>query len=109
MSGKAYLPATEQAAGVLGAAISVARRELGWTQDDLAARLGVTRQLVARIERGSTRVALGTVLEAAILCGVRLFDVDRADLSIVAKDEHARAALLPARVRQRTPVIDNDF
>lgn len=106
---KAYLPDTEQAAAALGAQIAAARRELGWTQEELAARLGVSRQLVAKIEGGSTGASLGTVLEAAIVCGVRLFGVERADLSLVVDRERARAALLPTRVWSRTPVIDNDF
>jgi len=106
---KAYLPATEDAVVALGAQIAVARRELGWTQEDLAARLGTSRQLVAKIEGGSSGVSLGTALEAAILSGIRLFGVDVADLSLVADRERARAALLPARVRPKTPVVANDF
>jgi len=106
---KAYLPATEQAASALGAQIATARRELGWTQDQLAGRLGVTRQLVARIENGAPGATLGVVLEAAIVCGIRLFGVARDDLSLVADRERARAALLPARVRQQPMEIPNDF
>jgi transcriptional regulator with XRE-family HTH domain len=106
---KAYLSATEQAAVALGAQIAGARRELGWTQDQLAGRLGVSRQLVAKIEGGSTGATLGSVLEAAIVCGVQLFGVGRDDLPLVAERERARAALLPSRVRHQTPAISNDF
>ena len=106
---KAYLPATEQAAVALGAQIARARRELGWTQDDLAGRLGVSRQLVARIEAGSPSSSLGSVLEAAVLCGVRLFGVDSADLTLIAENERSRAALLPNRVHAKPVVIPNDF
>lgn len=63
----------------------------------------------ARIEGGSTGVALGTGLEAAIVCGVRLFGVEGADLPLVADRERARTALLPTRVRPMPAVIDNDF
>ena len=106
---RASLPATERAAAALGAQIVAARRELGWTQSQLAGRLGVTRHLVAKVEGGSTSATIGVALEAAIVCGVRLFGADRDDLPLVAEREQARAALLPASVRHRTPVIPNDF
>lgn len=106
---RSYLPATEQAAAALGAQIAAARRELGWTQEQLAGRLGVTRHLVARIEGGSPSAGLGVALEAAIVCGVPLFGVEREELSRVARHEQDRAALLPARVRQRTPAVPHDF
>ena len=106
---KAYLPTTQDALAALGAQIAGARRELGWTQEELAARLGVRRQLVAKIEGGSPGTAIGSVIEAALLCGVRLFGVESGELSDVAERERARAALLPSRIRQRDAVIDNDF
>lgn len=106
---KSYLPATEFAAATLGAQIVAARRQLGWTQDELAGRLGVTRHLVARIEAGSLSATLGVAFEAAVTCGVQLFGVDATELSRVADRERDRVALLPARVRMRVPVIPNDF
>lgn len=104
-----YVPATLEAVEALGAQIAAARRELGWTAADLAGRLGVTPQLVGRIERGSPGTAIGTVLEAAVVCGVPLFGVDAAHLGRAADQARARLALLPERVRVRTPELDNDF
>lgn len=104
-----YLPATERAVAALGAQIASARRELGWTQEELAGRLGVTRHLVARIEAGSLATTIGVAFEAAVICGVQLFGVDAAELGHVVERERARVALLPARVRTRVPVISNDF
>jgi transcriptional regulator with XRE-family HTH domain len=106
---RAYLPATEQAAAALAAQIAASRRELGWTQEALAGRLGVDRHLVAKIEAGSPSVTLGIALEAAIVCGVPLFDVRRDELSLIARQEQVRVALLPARVREQNPVISDDF
>lgn len=106
---RAYLPATLDALDALGAQIGVARRELGWTAGDLAGRLGVHRDLVSRIENGAPGTAIGTVLEAAVVCGVPLFDVDPADLRDVADRTRGRLALLPRRVRHRTPEISDDF
>lgn len=104
-----YLPATREAVNALGAQIAAARRELGWTAQDLAQRLGVTAQLVGRIERGSAGTSIGTVIEAAVLCGIPLFGVDAADLGQVAGRARARLALLPERVRPRVLELDNDF
>ncbi|SDS83879.1 Helix-turn-helix [Nocardioides scoriae] len=93
----------------LGLQIAVARRELGWTAAELASRLGVTKQTVLRIENGSPNTAIGTALEAAVLCGIALFGPDPHDSARVADQERARLALLPARVRLNTPELDNDF
>ncbi len=93
----------------LGAQIAIARREAGWTAAELAERLGVTPALVARIEKGSPAVAVGTILEAAVLCGVPLFDVAPDELAGVAERQRDRLALLPARVRSRPRPVSDDF
>jgi len=97
------------AVGALGAEIAAGRRAAGWTQEQLAERLGVTRKLLARIEHGGPNVSIGTVLEAAVLVGVPLFGVNRRDLPLVADRARAQAALLPARVRHSSLDIDDDF
>lgn len=106
---QSYLPTTVEAVRALGAQIAAARRELGWTAADLADRLGVAIPTVLRIEKGATGTAIGTVLEAAILCGVPLFGSDRQDIGRAADQATARLALLPERVRVRVPELDNDF
>lgn len=106
---RSYLPITVEAAQALGAQIAAARRELGWTAAELASRLGVGIPTVARIEKGATSTAIGTVLEAAVLCGVPLFGPDRQDVGRAADQARARLALLPERVRGTTIDLDNDF
>lgn len=109
---RAYLPATRHALDALGAQIAAARRELGWTAVDLSERLGVAPALVARIEKGAPGTAVGTVLEAAVLCGVSLFGVDPSDgpaMASIAAHERARLALLPARTRRKPLRVPNDF
>ncbi len=105
----AYLPATLEAISALGAQIGAARRELGWTALDLAGRLGISSQLVARIEKGAPGTAVGTMLEAAVVCGVPLYGVDPARLGEVDERAHARLALLPQRIDVRPMEIDNAF
>jgi transcriptional regulator with XRE-family HTH domain len=106
---RSYLPTTQHALNVLGSQIAIARRELGWTAAELAERLGVNAQLVARIEKGAPGTAIGTVFEAAVLTGVPLYGVDPADLEDLADRQRARLALLPARTRARHAEVSDDF
>lgn len=108
----AYLPATTYALQALGAQIAVARKGLGWTAADLAGRLGVTAQVVSRIERGASTTTVGTVFEAAVLCGIPLFGVDPGDvraLAAVNENQRLQLALLPSRTRSRPVEVSNDF
>jgi transcriptional regulator with XRE-family HTH domain len=106
---RSYLPATLAAVEALGAQVAAARRELGWTAADLAGRLGVSAALVTRMEKGAPGTAIGTVLEAAVVCGVPLFGVDAPGLAMIAERNRATLALLPQRVRTSAAEISNDF
>jgi transcriptional regulator with XRE-family HTH domain len=48
-----------------GAVLKEARCNAGLTQRELAARIGMSRNAIAQIERGSRRLVLGTFLEIA--------------------------------------------
>jgi transcriptional regulator with XRE-family HTH domain len=106
---RSYLPSTTNALTVLGSQIAAARRGLGWTAAELAERLGVNVQLIRKIEQGAPGTAIGTVFEAAVLCGVPLFGADPADLEDLALRERARLALLPARTRRKKIQVSDDF
>jgi len=109
---RTYMPATQHALSALGAQIAIRRRELRWTAAELAGRIGVTPQLITRIEHGAPGTAVGTVFEAAVVCGVPLFGVDPAErgaLASVAEQERNRLALLPARARRKSVAVDDDF
>jgi transcriptional regulator with XRE-family HTH domain len=103
------LPAAAAAVEALGAMIVAGRRQRGWTQDELAARLGTSGPTLRRIERGEATVAIGLVFEAAVLCGVPLFSADPSDLSRIAREAKLHAALLPSSVRSSPVTIDDDF
>lgn len=108
----AYLPFTTYALRALGTQIAVARRELGWTAADLAQRLGVTAQVVSRIEHGAPSTSVGTVIEAAVLCGIPLFETHPDDvraMATVTENERLRLALLPSRIRRRPVEVSSDF
>lgn len=48
------------------------RTAAGWTQAELAARAGVSRATVARIERGEATVTLATLQRVAAALGQRV-------------------------------------
>jgi transcriptional regulator with XRE-family HTH domain len=104
-----YSAPTVLAAELLGQQVAKGRRERGWTVAELAERVGVHPVTITKIERGAPTVALGTALEAAVLCGVTLFGRD--EPSLVAEVRHGREtlALLPTRVRPREEPVRDDF
>lgn len=106
---RSYLPTTQHALSLLGTQIAIARRELGWTAAEFAERLGVNAELVSRIEKGAPTTAIGTVLEAAVLCGVPLFGVDPTDLRDLSERQRTQLALLPQRVRAKSTPVSSDF
>lgn len=99
--------ATKQALGLLGAQIRIARRERGWTINELAARVGVSRVTIGNLEVGDPGVAVGTVFEAAVLVGVPLFHESPDRLRVEATRARDWLALLPERVRSKA--VDDDF
>lgn len=103
---------TRDAAATLGALIAAGRRERRWTAAEFAARVGVSRPTIAKVEAGDLGVAVGTVLEAAVLAGVPLFADTPNGRAQVAHQARLHLALLPARIRHPDPdsvVIDDDF
>lgn len=54
----------------LGAAVRDARLRKGWTQAELANRMGVSRQWVISLEQGKASAELGTALRAVATLGM---------------------------------------
>jgi HTH-type transcriptional regulator/antitoxin HipB len=54
----------------LGAAVRDARLRKGWTQAELANRMGVSRQWVISLEQGKVSAELGTALRAVATLGM---------------------------------------
>jgi transcriptional regulator with XRE-family HTH domain len=105
-----YSPYAVEAARLLGAQIRLARRERRWSQDELAARAGITPRTVSKIEHGDLSVGLGAAFEAAALLGVPLFHADRSRLSADIDRAEARSALLPRPSRARPDdEVKDDF
>lgn len=59
----------------IGSAIRDRRRRLGLGQDELAARVGVSRKWIIDIEKGKPRAAIGLLLRTLDALGLR-FSID---------------------------------
>ena len=97
----------------MGEFISCARKEKGWTQEELARRIGANRMTVVRIEKGKPEVAVGWYLTATWLLGLQVLTWQtmgeaRSD-SVVGDLLTKLKKALPAKVRQNRKKIDNDF
>lgn len=102
--------ASDDALRVLGNQIRMARISKGWTQADLAARVGITQKTMAGIEAGSPSASIGTVFNATFTVGVNLFGLEGVELARARRQGEETLALLPHRVRR--PVVKdnpNDF
>jgi transcriptional regulator with XRE-family HTH domain len=106
---RAHSPYAQEAARLLGAEIRLARRRRGWSQDELAERIGITSRTLSKIEHGDLTVGLGPAFEAAALLGVPLFHPDGSRLSADLDRAEAWSALLPrpSRVRPDDRVKDD--
>jgi len=108
MARSALSPQTREALQILAASIRAARLRRGWTEAELAERVGVSRPTIVNLEAGKPGVALGTVLEAATLVGVPLFTDDAERRSAYGALKATELALLPDTARPRR-AVDDDF
>jgi transcriptional regulator with XRE-family HTH domain len=109
MTGPVLSPLAKEALRLLGASIKMQRLRRRWSIDELARRVGVSHPTIIKIERADPTVAIGTVLEAATLVGVTLFD---ADPTVRARHQERLATelkLLPRAGRMTTRDADDDF
>ena len=81
---RTYLTATGDAVRTLAHQLAAARRGQRRTADEVAARAGMTRATLRRVERGDPSVAIGLYFEVAMVLGVPLFGADRRQLAELA-------------------------
>lgn len=99
-----------EAVAVLGQLIRTNRIERKLSVVDLAERVGISRDMLRRIEIGDPRCAIGVVFEAAAIVGVPLFDTDRDRLSTRLAEQQDKLRLLPKQVRNpRKTAVQDDF
>ena len=94
---------------LLGQLVREARVGKALTVADLAARAGISRALLARIERGDPGCSIGVVFEVATICGVPLFNLEQRQLTTHLAMHREKMALLPKAVRKRVKGVKDDF
>ena len=94
---------------LLGQLVREARVTKALTAADLAARAGISRALLARIERGDPGCSIGVVFEVATICGLPLFDQEQRQLTTHLAMHREKMALLPKTVRTRVKGVKDDF
>ena len=104
-----YARQTREALGLLGQLIRATRIERGLKVKDLADRVGVSRDLMHRIEIGDPSCGIGVVCEATTVLGLPLFAPEPVQLA----DERARLdeklRLLPKSVHSGHDEVDDAF
>lgn len=98
-----------EAMTTLGQLIRIGRIERKLSVEQLAKRVGVSRDMMRRIEQGDPRCGIGLVFEAATICGVTLFEEDRSRLTMRMAEQEAKLRLLPKSIRAKKVVVKDDF
>jgi transcriptional regulator with XRE-family HTH domain len=107
-----------EAIALLGQMIRAGRIERKITAQEMATRMGISRALLQRIEKGDPGCGIGAVLEAAAIAGVPLFETDRGQGTIDTDPERISAhraalgemlTLLPKTARKPRRAIKDDF
>jgi len=112
---RAYSRYSLEAITLLGLMIRAGRIERKITGEEMASRMGASRALVQRIEKGDPGCSIGAVFEAAAIAGVPLFETDpifETDKNRLAAHRTAageRLRLLPKAARTSRRVIKDDF
>lgn len=106
---RAYSRYSMEALALLGQMIRAGRIDRKITEEELAGRMGISRSLLQRIEKGNPSCAIGAVFEAAAITGVPLFETDRERLGAHRAVTGEMLRLLPKTVRRSKRAIKDDF
>ena len=108
-SDRTYSRYAREAMSLLGRTIRIARLERKLTTSEVAARAGISRSLLQRIESGDPGTSLGPVFETAAIVGVPLFEAEPDRLAMHSANADAKLALLPQAARARTKAVKDAF
>ena len=106
---RTYSRLSREATLLLGKQIRLARKQRRMSEHDLAARVGIARSTLQRIEKGDPAVEIGLVFEAATLTGVDLFVPEATTLALQIGRIDDKLALMPGSIRRTRREIDDDF
>jgi len=106
---RSYARYTVAAVDLLGKLIQTERKSQRITALELAARLGVDRSTLQRLEHGDPKVEVGVAFEACAILGIPLFGEDTRGLTVRLDEASKRLALLPDRVRPKQLIVSDAF
>jgi len=106
---RAYSRYSLEAIALLGQMIRAGRIERKITGGEMASRMGTSRALIQRIEKGDRGCSIGAVFEAAAITGVPLFEADRERLGAHRAVTGEMLRLLPKTARKSRRAIKDDF
>lgn len=104
-----YSSRTIQALKVFALQIQVARKQRGWSEAELAERVGTSRPTIRQIEQGNPATGLGLYFEVATLLGIPLLAEDEAALKSSEDRLGLQLALLPKRITKDEGGVFDDF
>jgi transcriptional regulator with XRE-family HTH domain len=109
-SARTYSRYAREAVTLLGSLIRVNRVERKLSVQALAERVGISRDMMQRIEQGDPRCGIGLVIEAATIVGVPLFGTDSSNkLTIHIKEQEDKLRLLPKAIHKTRATVKDDF
>lgn len=109
-SARTYSRYAREVVNLLGNLIRVNRIEQRLSVQELAERVGISRDMMQRIEQGDPRCGIGLVIEAAAIVGVPLFGADSSDrLTMHIKDQEDKLRLLPKAIHKTRAEVKDDF
>lgn len=100
---------TRNALKLFGMAVRERRLAQKMTAAELADRVGVSRGLIQRLEKGEAGTAIGVAFEAATIVGLRLFDAQPSTMSEHITSLARVLTLMPKSARRSKAEIDDDF
>lgn len=104
-----YSSRTMHALKIFALQIQVARKQHGWSEAELAERVGASRPTIRQIEQGNPATGLGLYFEVATLLGLPLFAEDEAALKSSEDRLGLQLALLPKRISKDEGEVFDDF
>jgi transcriptional regulator with XRE-family HTH domain len=106
---RVYSHYTIKAVSLMGNLIKLKRINKKMTAQDLSDRVGISRGLLQRIEKGDPKCEIGVTFEIASLLGISLFDTSGNSLTEDIERIEDKLTVLPKAVHQSRKGVDDDF
>jgi DNA-binding XRE family transcriptional regulator len=102
-------PYAADAVHLLGQLLRKSRIEKRMTTTEAAARSGISRGLLHRIESGDPGCTIGAAFEVAAVVGLPLFDAKESTLTHALETNREVMRLLPRSIRRQRTEVNDDF